>query len=168
MVSLNSARVVNNFWIFMNRFLPDLHPNPGWRNNDDGRITHSLTPIIGKHCILELYQCDKIKINDEAFLRTTITTSAKVANATLINLITHPFLPQGVTGLALLAESHISIHTWPEIGYAAVDIFTCGSNTFPELACEVFVRELGAENHLLKNLKRQTPKIISSILRKPF
>ena len=168
MVSLKFASVANNFWIFMNRFLPDLHPNPGWRNNDDDQFSKSITPIIGKHCILELYECDKIKINDEAFIRTTITTSAKVADATLINLITHPFVPQGITGLALLAESHISIHTWPEIGYAAIDIFTCGRNTLPKLACEVFVRELGAENYLLKNLKRETPKRISSIVRKSY
>tara|TARA_Y100001968_G_scaffold251839_1_gene237129 strand:+ start:19796 stop:20254 length:459 start_codon:yes stop_codon:yes gene_type:complete len=152
----------------MNRFLPDLHPNPGWRKNDDDQFSQSITPIIGKHCILELYECDKNKLNDEAFIRTTITTATKVSDATLLNLITHPFVPQGVTGLALLAESHISIHTWPELGYAAVDVFTCGSNTLPELACELFVKEFSAEKYSLKNLKRETPTRISSILRKSY
>tara|TARA_Y100001968_G_C19367947_1_gene723574 strand:- start:490 stop:966 length:477 start_codon:yes stop_codon:yes gene_type:complete len=150
----------------MNHFLSDLHPNPGWRKNEQS--SKHISPIIGKHCILELYECDKTKLNDEAFIRTIMTASARVAEATLINLITHSFLPQGVTGLALLAESHISIHTWPEIGYAAVDVFTCGANTFPERACEVFVKELVADSYLLKNLSRETPKKISSVLREAY
>ena len=82
--------------------------------------------MVGKHCILELYDCDPSKLDDEVFLRSAITQAAERAGATLLNLITHQFQPQGVTGLALLAESHISIHTWPEAGYAAVDVFTCG------------------------------------------
>ena len=80
--------------------------------------------MVGKHCILELYDCDSSKLDDEVFLRSAITQAAERAGATLLNLITHQFQPQGVTGLALLAESHISIHTWPEAGYAAVDVFT--------------------------------------------
>ena len=79
--------------------------------------------MVGKHCILELYDCDQAKLNDEAFIRTTITTAAKRAGATLLNLITHRFEPQGVTGLALLAESHISIHTWPENGVIGHSVF---------------------------------------------
>ena len=70
--------------------------------------------MVGKHCILELYDCDSSKLDDEVFLRSAITQAAERAGATLLNLITHQFQPQGVTGLALLAESHISIHTWPE------------------------------------------------------
>ena len=114
----------------MEQSLSELHPNPGWVG-----ITPQSTDMVGKHCILELYECDPSRLNDEAFLRTSITTAAKSAGATLLNLITHHFEPQGVTGLALLAESHISIHTWPESGYAAVDVFTCGDHTMPEQAC---------------------------------
>ena len=90
----------------MEQTLPDLHPNPGWTDTNG-----QPTDMVGKHCILELYDCDKNRLDDEAFLRTAITTAAKRAGATLLNLITHRFEPQGVTGLALLAESHISIHT---------------------------------------------------------
>ena len=116
----------------MEQTLSDLHPNPGW-----GDTALQATDMVGKHCILELYDCDPARLDDEAFLRTTITTAAKRAGATLLNLITHSFEPQGVTGLALLAESHISIHTWPESGYAAVDVFTCGDHTMPEHASAV-------------------------------
>ena len=123
--------------------LSSLHPNPGWATSErtldlsSGAIKSgttnssatnssatdtSATDMVGKHCILELYDCDPTKLDDETFLRRTITTAAQRAGATLLNLITHRFEPQGVTGLALLAESHISIHTWPENGYAAVDL----------------------------------------------
>jgi len=121
--------------------------------------------MVGKHCILELYDCDQAKLNDEAFIRTTITTAAKRAGATLLNLITHRFEPQGVTGLALLAESHISIHTWPENGYAAVDVFTCGDQTMPEQACELLRQELGAKSHALKSFQRETPAALASASR---
>jgi S-adenosylmethionine decarboxylase len=119
----------------MNQSLSCLHPNPGWSAAGDTPANPSSSPsseAVGKHCILELYDCDRSKLDDEAFLRDTITTAARRAGATLLNLITHRFEPQGVTGLALLAESHISIHTWPESGYAAVDVFTCGDHTMPE------------------------------------
>ena len=114
----------------------------------------------GTHCILELYECDRQKLNDEAFLRTLLTNSSRLAGATLINLITHRFQPQGVTGLALLAESHISIHTWPESGYAAIDVFTCGDHTMPEKACILMREKLLAKDYSLKTLKRFPTKCI--------
>ena len=123
--------------------------------------------MVGKHCILELYDCDQSRLNDEAFLRTAITTAAKRAGATLLNLITHRFEPQGVTGLALLAESHISIHTWPENGYAAVDVFTCGDHTMPERACDVLRCALGAQRHQLNSFLRETPAAVANAQRDP-
>ena len=113
--------------------------------------------MVGKHCILELYDCDSSKLDDEVFLRSAITQAAERAGATLLNLITHQFQPQGVTGLALLAESHISIHTWPEAGYAAVDVFTCGDHTMPEKACAVLSEELGSGHQSLRSFRRRTP-----------
>ncbi len=143
-----------------------MHPNPGWGESEAKEVTGVFQPIVaemvGKHCILELYDCDQAKLNDEAFVRTTLTTAARLAGATLINLITHRFAPQGVTGLALLAESHISIHTWPESGYAAVDVFTCGDHTMPERACEVICLELEAETHSLKSFQRETRTPLSN------
>ena len=155
----------------MEPFLPKLHPNPGWHescNLNDIETLHTITSKnIGRHCILELYQCDHAKLNDEAFIRTTITSSAKIAGATLINLVTHSFKPQGVTGLALLAESHISIHTWPEIGYAAVDVFTCGDHTMPEKACKLLVKDFLAQDFSFKNIVREIPSGIETLHREP-
>ena len=97
--------------------------------SDEQQLSHK-----SKHLLLELYRCDCEKLNDESFLRCTLNRAAKLANATVLNLISNKFEPQGVTAIALLAESHISIHTWPESNYSAVDIFTCGQNMMPELA----------------------------------
>ncbi len=77
----------------MEPFFPELHPNPGWHESCKLKDTDTLHTIssqnIGRHCILELYQCDHARLNDEAFIRTSITSSAKIAGATLINLVTH-------------------------------------------------------------------------------
>ena len=155
----------------MEPFFPELHPNPGWpdsyQSNDKEIIHNSSSENIGRHCILELYQCDHAKLNDEAFIRTTITSSAKIAGATLLNLVTHSFKPQGVTGLALLAESHISIHTWPEIGYAAIDVFTCGDHTMPEKACKILFNDFSAKNFSFKNIVREIPPRIQTLHREP-
>jgi len=156
----------------MDQPLSCLHPNPGWGCTNENDIctdssTASSADMVGKHCILELYDCDHIKLNDEAFLRTTITVAAKRAGATLLNLITHRFEPQGVTGLALLAESHISIHTWPENGYAAIDVFTCGNHSMPEKACEFLRQELLATRFALKSFQRDTPAALKTVLRQP-
>jgi S-adenosylmethionine decarboxylase len=155
----------------MNQRLSSLHPNPGWAASSSTRPSQAPMPTtdaVGKHCILELYDCDSCRLDDEAFLRDVITAAAKRAGATLLNLITHRFEPQGVTGLALLAESHISIHTWPESGYAAVDVFTCGDHTMPERACQILWEELKAGRHKLTSFRRETPLGISDGDRDPL
>ena len=119
---------------------------------DDQKLSHQ-----GKHLLLELYRCDCEKLNDESFLRCTLNRAAKLANATVLNLMSNKFEPQGVTAIALLAESHISIHTWPESNYSAVDIFTCGQNMMPELASKYLIEALKAEEHFLRVIKRNPP-----------
>ena len=110
-----------------------------------------------KHYLLELYRCDFEKLNDESFLRCTLNNAAKLANAKVLNLISNKFEPQGVTAIALLAESHLSIHTWPEAHYCAVDIFTCGQNMKPDISCKYLIEALMAEEHLLRVINRNPP-----------
>jgi S-adenosylmethionine decarboxylase len=119
----------------------------------------------GKHLLLELYRCDCEKLNDESFLRCTINRASKLANATVLNLISNKFEPQGVTAIALLAESHISIHTWPESNYSAVDIFTCGQNMNPELASQYLIESLMAKEHSLRVIKRNPPSSVPEQIR---
>ena len=110
-----------------------------------------------KHYLLELYRCDKEKLNDESFLRCILNNGAKLGNAKVLNLISKKFEPQGVTAIALLAESHLSIHTWPEAGYSAVDIFTCGQNMKPDLSCKFLIKALMAEEYFLRVINRNPP-----------
>ena len=118
-----------------------------------------------KHLLLELYRCDSEKLNDESFLRCSLNRAAKLANATVLNLISNKFEPQGVTTIALLAESHISIHTWPESNYSAVDIFTCGQNMLPELASQYLIKTLHAEEHTLRIIQRNPPAVVFKQMR---
>ena len=121
--------------------------------SNDEKLSHQ-----GKHLLLELYRCNSEKLNDESFLRCTLNRSAKLAKATVLNLISNKFEPQGVTAIALLAESHISIHTWPESNYSAVDIFTCGQNMRPELASQYLIESLMAKEHSLRVIERNPPE----------
>ena len=118
-----------------------------------------------KHLLLELYRCDYEKLNDESFLRCTLNRAAKLAQATVLNLISNKFEPHGVTAIALLAESHISIHTWPESNYSAVDIFTCGQNMLPEIACQYLIEALKAEEHFMRVIDRNPPSEIFKEIR---
>jgi S-adenosylmethionine decarboxylase len=108
----------------------------------------------GKHCILELFECPGKLLDDEAFIRHTLGRAANESGATLLKLTSHKFSPQGVTALGLLAESHIAIHTWPETGYAAVDVFTCGTHCDPVKACRILVKHLQSGRHSRSVLQR--------------
>ncbi len=130
--------------------------------NDEKLIRQS------KHFLLELYRCDCEKLNDESFLRCTLNRAAKLAKAKVLNLISNKFEPQGVTAIALLAESHISIHTWPESNYSAVDIFTCGQNMMPELASQYLIESLIAEEHYLRVIERNPPPSVLKEIRSVF
>ena len=109
---------------------------------------------LGAHFILEMYECPADKLDDVQHVLAALRAAAKAAQSTLLAESHHRFEPQGVTALALLAESHISIHTWPRLGYAAADVFTCGEHTRPDAACEVLRDMLGATRHEVRSLKR--------------
>ena len=128
--------------------------------SNDQKIIHQ-----SKHLLLELYRCDSEKLNDESFLRCALNRAAKLAKAAVLNLISNKFDPQGVTAIALLAESHISIHTWPESSYSAVDIFTCGQNMRPEVASQYLIEALKAEEHFLRVIERNPPKAVLQEIR---
>ncbi len=118
-----------------------------------------------KHFLLELYRCDFEKLNDESFLRCLLNNAAKLANASVLNITSNKFEPLGVTAIALLAESHLSIHTWPESTYAAVDIFTCGKYMKPEIASQYLIETLMAKEHILRVIYRSPPTTIHTELR---
>jgi S-adenosylmethionine decarboxylase len=109
--------------------------------------------MLGKHYLLNLYECSHSLLNDEKFLRGIIELAAVQSGATIIKTHSKSFYPQGVTAFCLLSESHISIHTWPEKGEAAADVFTCG-DCEPKIGCEFIVENLQAKRHTLQYIER--------------
>lgn len=110
--------------------------------------------VIGKHLTVDMYGCSFESLDNVAFVKDAMLTAVKEANMTLLDFTYHKFEPQGLTALALLAESHMSIHTYPEMGYAAVDVFTCGDHSRPDKAVQTLQRFLQPEKTKTTNIKR--------------
>lgn len=113
---------------------------------------------LGKHVLLELWEVSGQDLNNRDWVRRALVRAADEACCTIVGQAFHRFAPQGVSGVVLIAESHISIHTWPELGYAAVDIFTCGDHTMPERAAEFVVRYMQAGRHSMRVIDRGIPE----------
>ena len=92
-------------------------------------------------------------MDDERCLIDLLEYAAVASGATVIQTISKKFEPQGVTVICLLSESHISIHTWPEEGKAAVDVYTCGDCN-PKIGCDIIIQQLYATNHTLSYIER--------------
>ena len=97
-----------------------------------------------RHILFTLKGCPYGLLNDEAHIRNVLANAATLSESTLIDISSHKFAPHGVTAVALLAESHISIHTWPEDGIAVCDVFTCGEKTSPRSAATYMYEAMGA------------------------
>ena len=108
---------------------------------------------MGKHYLLNLYGCSFVLLNDEYYLIDLLENAAAASGATVVQTIFKKFEPQGVTVLCLLSESHISIHTWPEEGKAAVDVYTCGDCN-PKIGCDIIIQQLYAQDHTLSYIER--------------
>ncbi len=109
---------------------------------------------LGRHLLLELRECNIAVLDDLEYLENALVSAAKEAGATVIDKSFHQFAPQGVSGVVLIAESHLSLHTWPEHAYAAVDIFTCGTTVKIEVAADALIRQLGSKDPSVLEVKR--------------
>jgi len=109
---------------------------------------------LGRHLLLELKRCDPEVLNDLPLIRETLLTAAREAGATIMGETFHQFAPQGITGVVVISESHLCIHTWPEYEYAAVDIFTCGESFRAEKAAEILVDRLRSKEPGIIALQR--------------
>lgn len=101
------------------------------------------TRYAGIHLIIDLYGAERL--NDIGFIEETLQECIQASGATLLHMHLHPFEPNGVSGVAVLAESHISVHTWPETGYAAFDVFMCGA-TKPDACIEIMKKAFMPDN----------------------
>ncbi|HEX7066141.1 MAG TPA: adenosylmethionine decarboxylase [Bacillales bacterium] len=101
--------------------------------------------VFGRHIIAELWECNREKLNDIDYIENTLVKAALTAGAEVREVVFHKFAPQGVSGVVIISESHLTIHSFPEHGYASIDVYTCGEHLSPETAVDEISERLGAE-----------------------
>ncbi|MCC5919896.1 MAG: polyamine aminopropyltransferase [Cyclobacteriaceae bacterium] len=109
---------------------------------------------LGRHIIVEFYDCNPEKLNDVVHIKESMEESAEIAGATLINSTFHHFSPYGVSGVVVIQESHLAIHTWPEYGFASVDVFTCGDSVDPWVSYKFLKEAFGADHGSAIEMRR--------------
>lgn len=114
---------------------------------------------LGRHVLAEICGCNFDILNDIAKVEEIMVNAALEAGAEVRECVFHKFSPQGVSGVVVISESHLAIHTWPELGYAAVDVFTCGDKVNPWDACNYLTDHFCAKHMTAKEMKRgMTPE----------
>ncbi|MFQ5881110.1 MAG: adenosylmethionine decarboxylase [Candidatus Methylomirabilales bacterium] len=109
---------------------------------------------LGRHLLIELYGCDPELLKKVDAVKEIMVAAARACKATLVDVAFHEFKPFGVSGVVVIAESHLSIHTWPEYRYAAVDIFTCGETIKPEVAVQHIAARFHCSSPSIVEVKR--------------
>lgn len=109
---------------------------------------------LGTHLLIELRDCNPEILKSLEKVRNVMVSAAKAAKATIIDASFHEFSPFGISGVVVIAESHLTVHTWPEYGYAAVDIFTCGDTIRPEVAALYLIKQFKCKNPTIVEMKR--------------
>ncbi len=118
---------------------------------------------LGKHILVEFLGCEPEKLNDVTYIETSMLEAAEKSGATVINSTFHHFSPFGVSGVIVIQESHLAIHTWPEYQYAALDLFTCGDEVDPWISLEYLNKSLSASNYSALDLRRGSLNMLSRI-----
>ncbi|MGB9812294.1 MAG: adenosylmethionine decarboxylase [Thermovenabulum sp.] len=109
---------------------------------------------LGRHILAEIYDCDPFVLNDRDLIEDIMVKAALEAGAEVREVAFHKFSPQGVSGVVVISESHLTVHTWPELGYAAVDVFTCGDKVNPWDACNYIAEKFQAKHMTASEVKR--------------
>jgi len=110
--------------------------------------------VLGRHLMLELYDCPQSLLDNIPKIETVLLHVVRESGATLISKSFHHFSPYGVSGVVVIAESHLTIHSWPEHGYAALDVFTCDPRIDYDLVEELLVAGFMAGRHHTQLLDR--------------
>lgn len=109
---------------------------------------------LGKHILAEFYDCKREILNDVKKIEKIMVEAVNVIKATIVSRGFHKYNPHGVSGVVVIAESHLSIHTWPEYNFASVDVYTCGETIDPWSAYEYLNKKLKAKKSNVLEIKR--------------
>jgi S-adenosylmethionine decarboxylase proenzyme len=126
--------------------------------------------MIGSQVLLDLYECEVAHLDDLEWVKRTLVGAARAAGATIVGTIFHKFAPWGISGVVVIAESHLAIHIWPERRYAAVDVFTCGAKVRMDAASAFLTREFQSRRPMQRSFMRgehvpgasESPRVASS------
>jgi len=125
-----------------------------------------MNTVLGQHLLVEYYNCNPEILDDVAGIEKHMNDAALACGATIVQSTFHRFQPWGVSGVVVIAESHLAIHTWPEYGYASVDLYTCGEDIQPDAAYHFLKEALQAELTETQFLKRGNLDLIKERLEK--
>jgi len=109
---------------------------------------------LGTQVVLDLYECETAYLDDIAWVKKTLVEAARAAGATVVETVFHKFAPCGISGVVVIAESHLAIHIWPEHRYAAVDVFTCGDSVQMDVATAMLAREFRSRRPVQRRFTR--------------
>jgi len=109
---------------------------------------------LGAQVVLDLYECETAHLDDIAWVKKTLVEAARAAGATVVETVFHKFAPCGISGVVVIAESHLAIHIWPEHRYAAVDVFTCGDSVQMDVATALLAREFRSRRPVQRHFTR--------------
>jgi S-adenosylmethionine decarboxylase len=112
-----------------------------------------------RHNIMELWECNTELLDDRKMVEKIMVDAALESGAEVREVAFHKFAPQGVSGVVVISESHLAIHTFPEHGYASIDVFTCGDKIDPKTASDLIAKKLGSKKIYEVNLERGTGEI---------
>ncbi len=115
---------------------------------------------LGRHILVEFYDCDPAALNNLRFVESSMKEAAIAAGSTIVDTVFRRFAPHGISGVVVIAESHLAIHTWPEYGYAAVDLFTCGEKVDPWAAHDHLLDVFRARDSECKELPRGELRVL--------
>ena len=111
---------------------------------------------LGRHLLIEYYECNAEILNDVALIEEVMTEAACRTGATIVDSIFHLFNPHGISGVVVIAESHMAIHTWPEYAFVAVDLFSCGEGLDPNQAVTYLGERFRARSQKVQEIPRGT------------
>ena len=117
---------------------------------------------LGHQIMAEFYDCPAERLKGPELIEKVMREAAEACGATIVNSVFHHFNPYGVSGVVIISESHLAIHTWPEYGYAAVDVFTCGTEVNPADAVAYLAEHLGAKHHSFNEINRGNVKMLTA------